>query len=70
MKALIWIGCCFAYGVVTALFQAFGIRLGGIPTFALAILMFWLARTLCKKYDENKTQKKSNKNHIEENTEE
>lgn len=69
MKVLIWIGCCFAYGLVTTLFKEFGITLGGIPTFVLAFVTFRSARTLCKKYDEHKTKENSNKNHIENNEE-
>ena len=54
MKALIWIGCCLVYGIIITLFRTSGIILGGIPTFALAFVTFWLARKLCKKYDDTK----------------
>lgn len=61
MKVLIWVGCCLAYGLITTLVKQFGIILGGIPTFALAVGTFWLARTLCKKYDKHKMQKDNEK---------
>lgn len=70
MKVLIWVGCCFAYGFITTLIKQFGIVLGGIPTLILAGGMFWLARTLCKKYDEHRTQKNSDKNHMQKSNEE
>ena len=69
MKALIWVGCCFLYGLITTLAKQSGIILGGIPTFILATGIFWLARTLCKKYDEYKKQKNSHKNHMQNNNE-
>lgn len=57
MKVLIWVGCCFIYGLITTLVKQSGVVLGAIPTIILVGGIFWLARTLCKKYDEHKTQK-------------
>ncbi len=53
MKVLIWVGCVFAYAVVTVLINSSGIMLGAIPTVLLFGGTMWLARTLCSKYDEN-----------------
>lgn len=70
MKALIWVGCCFAFGLITTLVKQFGVVLGGIPTLILAGGIFWLARTLCEKYDEHKIQKNLHKNNIQKDNEE
>lgn len=54
MKVLIWFLCIFAYTLITTLLKGNGIILGGIPTMILFGAMLWLARTLCKKWDERK----------------
>ena len=49
-KFLIYAACIFGYGFINAAFMAAGISLGGIPTAALVLATFALARFLCKKY--------------------
>ena len=57
MKVLIWFLCFFANGMVTILIQKNGVRLGAIPTMILCGITFWLAKGLCKKWDEHKKKK-------------
>ena len=57
MKVLIWILCIFVNALITTIFKESGIILGGIPTIILYGVTIWLARTLCKKWDERKTDK-------------
>ena len=57
MKVLIWFLCIFANAVITTLIKESGVILGGIPTALLFLATFWLARTLCKKWDEHKENK-------------
>ena len=54
MKVLIWFLCILANALVTVLLSEAGILLGGIPIALLFGGTFWLARTLCKKWDERK----------------
>ncbi len=54
MKVLIWILCIFANALITAILKENGIPLGAIPTMILFAAMLWLARTLCKKWEEHK----------------
>ena len=54
MKALIWIGCIFSLSLCMTLIKNGGIILGGIPTALMFGAMWWLARTLCKKWDARK----------------
>lgn len=54
MKVLIWFLCIFANALITTLLKESGITLGAIPTMILFGAMLWLARTLCKKWDEHK----------------
>lgn len=54
MKVLIWFLCIFANALITTLLKESGIILGAIPTMILFGAMLWLARTLCKKWDEHK----------------
>lgn len=54
MKVLIWILCIFANALITTILKESGILLGAIPTMILFGAMLWLARTLCKKWDEHK----------------
>lgn len=53
MKFLIWVGCIFLVSVITTSIRMNGIILGAIPTVILYAGMVWLAKTLCKKWDEN-----------------
>ena len=59
MKALIWIGCIFSLSLCTVLIKDCGIILGGIPSALMFGGMWWLASTLCKKWD---ARKKNNNN--------
>ena len=52
MKVLIWILCIFANALITTLLKEADVGLGAIPTIALFGATIWLARTLCKKWDE------------------
>ena len=54
MKILIWIVCFFTNALIIALIKDSGIMLGGIPTALMFGGTLWLARTLCKKWDEHK----------------
>ena len=54
MKALIWIGCIFCFSLFRVLIKDAGIILGGIPTALMFGGMWWLATTLCKKWDARK----------------
>lgn len=58
MKFLIWFLCIFANALITTLIKDAGVILGAIPTVILYGATFWLARTLCKKWDEHKEHKK------------
>lgn len=62
MKALIWIGCIFSLSLCTVLIKNCGIILGGIPTALMFGGMWWLATTLCKKWDA-RTRQKGNEPH-------
>ena len=53
MKVLIWILCIFANALITTILKESGILLGAIPTMILFAGMLWVARTLCKKWDEH-----------------
>ena len=54
MKGLIWFLCIFACAAVFAAFRMKGILLGGIPSMIIFGSALWLARTLCRKWDEHK----------------
>lgn len=56
MKALIWIGCVVSLSLCTVLIRYCGIVLGGIPSALMFAGMWWLATTLCKKWDARKQQ--------------
>lgn len=58
MKILIWFLCILVYAIITVLLNMSGIILGGIPTVILVGGAMWLAKTLCKKWDERKGEKK------------
>ena len=51
LKALIWLGCFWGYGLVTVLLRKHGISLGGLPTALLCLLTFYIAGKLCELYD-------------------
>lgn len=57
MKVLIWFLCFFANALITTLIKEAGVILGGIPTALMFAATLWLARTLCKKWDEHKENK-------------
>lgn len=57
MKVLIWFLCIFACAIITSLIKETGIILGAIPTVILFTGTMWLARTLCKKWDEHNKNK-------------
>ena len=57
MKVLIWILCIFAGAVLLTLIRSAGVELGAIPMVVLYALIFWVANTLCKKWDENHSGK-------------
>ena len=57
MKVLIWFLCIFTNALITTLIKEAGVILGAIPTVILYGATFWLARTLCKKWDEHKESK-------------
>ena len=61
MKVLIWFLCIFANALITTLIKEAGVILGAIPTVILYGATFWLARTLCKKWDEHKESKATKK---------
>ncbi len=52
MKVLIWFLCILGMSIIITLIKEAGVVLGGIPTALLYAAMFWLARTLCRKWDE------------------
>lgn len=58
MKVLIWIVCFFCLAVVRLVAQYSGIILGGIPTALLFGLTWFIAKKLCKKWDQRKSIKR------------
>ena len=54
MKFLIWFLCIFANAIITTIIKEAGVILGAIPTVVLFGATMWLARALCKKWDEHK----------------
>lgn len=60
MKIFIWFLCLFANAFITTLLKENGITLGGIPTVMLLGGCMWLAKILCKKWDERKGQGEEN----------
>lgn len=61
MKFLIWFLCILANAIITTLITESGVILGGIPTALMFAATFWLARTLCKKWDEHKANREIEK---------
>ena len=59
MKILIWVLCAFANGFITTLLKDNGMYLGAIPPAALWGGTIFLARTLCKEWDDHKRRKQS-----------
>ena len=57
MKALIWIGCKLGYSLIMTGLASGGIIMGALPTMALFGGTFFLARYLCKKYEESQINK-------------
>lgn len=65
MKFLIWFLCFIVNALITTLIKETGVILGAIPTVILYGATIWLARTLCKKWDEYKENRKTvRKTHI------
>lgn len=62
MKVLIWVGCMFAYGVITVLLKENGILLGAIPTALLVFGLFTLARFLSNAWESHKNEKEARSN--------
>ena len=62
MKVLIWFLCIFANALITTLIKEAGVILGGIPSALMFAATLWLARTLCKKWDEHKENKAAAQN--------
>lgn len=54
MKVLIWILCIFAWSVLTTYLEFSGIYLGALPTILLILFTWFVARSLCRKWDEHK----------------
>lgn len=61
MKILIWVLCFFGYGLITTTLSGAGILLGAIPTMLLLGGTIWLAKVLCKSWDERKKEKQEEK---------
>lgn len=61
MKFLIWFGCFFLNALITMIINSNGIILGGIPTALLFLGCYFLAKFLCKKWDNHKTNKLNKK---------
>ena len=57
MKFLIWFLCILANSIITTIIKEAGVILGAIPTVILFGATMWLAKTLCKKWDEHKENK-------------
>ena len=57
MKVLIWVVCFFVNALVTTIVKDSGVILGAIPTVILYGVTIWLARNLCKKWDERQAAK-------------
>ena len=66
MKALIWIGCIFTLSLCFVMIKNAGIILGGIPSALMFGGMWWIASSLCKKWD---SRKERNTNKEDENNE-
>ena len=62
MKFLIWFLCFLANAIIITLIKEAGIILGGIPTALMFVATWWLAQTLCKKWDARKEIKEIVKN--------
>lgn len=54
MKFLIWFLCIMANVIITMIINDAGIILGGIPSALMFAVTFWLARTLCQKWEAHK----------------
>lgn len=61
MKVLIWVLCLLGASVIQTVVRGMGIILGGLPTAALYLFTFWLAKTLSKSW-ENKHPSKKHQN--------
>lgn len=70
MKFLIWLSCYAVCNFLITLLSRLGVTLGGIPTLALYLGTFFLAKYLCRKWQEHQKEKAAEKAEKEENTEE
>lgn len=62
MKIFIWFLCILANAIITTVIKESGVILGAIPSVLLFGGTMWLARTLCKKWDEHKQTNTSEQN--------
>ena len=67
MKVLIWVGCIFSLALILTLIASSGFILGGLPSVLLFGGMIFLAKTLCKQWD-NRHAKTETKENTEEKT--
>jgi len=51
MKVVIYVVCFFVMSLIQSACRVNGIILGAIPTVLLYLGTFWLARALCKAWD-------------------
>ena len=65
MKVLIWFLCILANATITTLINEAGIILGGIPTALMFGATLWLARTICRKWDDLQARKKARAKYID-----
>ncbi len=61
MKVIIWLACFFVNALITTAFRSNGILLGAIPTVLLFSATVWVARALCRKWDDHKGNKELEK---------
>lgn len=67
MKIFIWLITFFIIvGLPIAFIKELNSSFGAIPTMALAAAAYWIAKTLCKKWDSRKSSKTNTENQTEE----
>lgn len=59
MKFLIWFMCFFVCAVIQVIIKNTGFILGGVPTALLFGLTYWVARSICKRWDQHRAAKKA-----------
>ena len=62
MKIVIWGGLIVAVSAIITAFSMNGILLGAIPTVLIYGVMFWLAKTLCKVWENHRDEKDARAN--------